>query len=260
MNTLGDMIWIELRKALRSRLPLFIGFGFLFIPLATGFVAFIFKNPELARGMGLISTKANLVGSVTTWPDYLSVVAQAVALGGFILLSLILSWIFGREFADGTLKDLMAVPVPRLSILAAKFLTAALWFSAMIALVVVLCLLAGALVGFPPVPARVFAQWGLVLVLTTLLNLCAGLPVAFFASAGRGYLLPMGMAILLLLLGNVAAIAGWGDVFPWSIPALAAGMVKEQTLGPLSYLVSVAAALAALVLTGLWWLYADQDR
>lgn len=260
MNPLRDMIWIEWRKALRSRLPLFIGCGFLIIPLATGFIAFIFKDPELARSMGLISTKANLVGSVTAWPDYLSVVAQAVALGGFILLSLILSWIFGREFADGTLKDLLAVPVPRLSILAAKFLTAALWFCAMIALVVLLCLLAGALVGLPPAPARIFTQWGLVLALTTLLTLCAGLPVAIFASVGRGYLLPMGMAILLLLLGNLAAIAGWGDVFPWSIPALAAGMVKEQALGLLSYLISAATALAALALTGLWWLYADQDR
>ena len=36
-----------------------------------------------------------------------------IAAGGFILFVLIISWVFGREFADHTVKDLLAVPVHR---------------------------------------------------------------------------------------------------------------------------------------------------
>jgi len=53
-----------------------------------------------------------------------------MAAGGFFLFVLIISWVFGREFSDGTVKDLLAVPVPRSSILLAKFVLAALWSAA----------------------------------------------------------------------------------------------------------------------------------
>ena len=54
-----------------------------------------------------------------------------IAAGGFFLFCLIISWVFGREFADGTLKDMLAVPVPRASILLAKFIVAAVWSAAL---------------------------------------------------------------------------------------------------------------------------------
>ncbi len=44
-------------------------------------------------------------------------------------------------------------------------------------------------------------------------------PVAFFAGVGRGYLAPMGIAIFFVVLAQVVAAAGWGEYFPWAIPA-----------------------------------------
>ncbi len=41
MNNLSDMIWIELRKAIRSRMPLWTALGSLFMPLGIAFLIFV---------------------------------------------------------------------------------------------------------------------------------------------------------------------------------------------------------------------------
>ena len=44
MNNLTDMIWIETRKAIRSRMPLWTALGSLFFPFGIGFLIFVAKN------------------------------------------------------------------------------------------------------------------------------------------------------------------------------------------------------------------------
>jgi ABC-2 type transport system permease protein len=108
MNNLSSMIWIELRKAIRSRMPLWTALGSLFIPLGIAFLIFVSKNPEISQKLGLVSAKADLVAfSASDWPAYLGLFGQLIAVGGFFLFVLIISWVFGREFADGTVKDLL---------------------------------------------------------------------------------------------------------------------------------------------------------
>ena len=115
MNNLSDMLWIELRKAIRSGMPLWTALGSLFMPFGIAFLIFVARNPEISAKLGLVSAKANLMAySATDWPTYLGVSGQIIAAGGFFLFVLIISWVFGREFADGTLKDMLAVPVPTL--------------------------------------------------------------------------------------------------------------------------------------------------
>ena len=128
MKTIGDMIWIEACKAMRSRMPLWTALGSLFMPLGIAFLILVSKNAEISKKLGLISAKANLVAyAATDWPSYLGLFGQIISAGGFFLFVLAISWVFGREFADGTLKDMLAVPVPRASILLAKFVVAAIW-------------------------------------------------------------------------------------------------------------------------------------
>ena len=88
--------------------------GSLFMPLGIAFLIFVARNPEISHKLGLVGAKANLVAySATDWPAYLGLFGQIIAAGGFILFVLIISWVFGREFADGTVKDMLAVPVRR---------------------------------------------------------------------------------------------------------------------------------------------------
>ena len=77
---------------------------------------------------------------------------------------------------------------------------------------------------------------------------------------GRGYLLPIGGVLLVLVLGNVVAIAGWGTYFPWAVPALYAELTGRGNLDAASYLLVIFAGLAGLSATYLWWRFADQNR
>ena len=43
MNNLSNMLWVELRKAIRSRMPLWTALGSLFLPFGIAFLIFVFK-------------------------------------------------------------------------------------------------------------------------------------------------------------------------------------------------------------------------
>lgn len=257
MNNLVQAIWVELFKARRSKVPLLTGLGFLLVPLAGGLFMVILKDPEFARQVGLISAKAQLMAGVADWPTYLDLLAQAVAIGGFILFSLIGSWVFGREFSDRTVKDLLALPTSRSAIVSAKFVVIALWSAALVLLISLVGLGIGLAVTLPQVPTQVILQGGVTLAITAGLTIASVTPIIFFASAGHGYLPPMGVAILAIFLAQVIAIAGWGEYFLWSIPALYS---QGQDLELASYAIVILLSLAGIAATFIWWEVADQTH
>ena len=260
MRDLTNAVWIELRKATRSRMPLFTALGVLVLAFGLAFLMFIYKYPTFARSSSLISTKANLAGGATTWPYYLGILGQAITIGGILLFSLVESWVFGREFADGTLKDLLAVPVSRATILLAKFIVVVLWSLLLMVMLFLVSLLLGAAIGLSQGTAEVFWHGTMTLAVAACLVIVDVFPFAFFASVGRGYLLPMGIVLLLLVLGNVVTIAGWGNYFPWAVPALYARLTGKGNLEAASYLLVLLTGLAGLAGTYLWWRFADQNR
>jgi ABC-2 type transport system permease protein len=259
MNNFPDMIWIELRKAIRSRMPLWTAIGYLFMPLGIAFLIFLARNPELSRQLGLISAKANLVAySTADWSTYLGLFAQIIAAGGFLFSVFAISWVFGREFADGTLKDMLAVPVHRSNILLAKFAVVATWSTAMTIAVFIVGLVMGAIIQLPGGSVSVILQGTAPVAITTCLAIAVIMPFALFASIGRGYLLPIGVAILALIMANLIVVAGWGEYFPWAIPMLYAQ--GKSSLAPISYWIVLLTGLAGMIGTYLWWKFADQNR
>jgi ABC-2 type transport system permease protein len=260
MGDLPNAVWIELRKAIRSRMPLFTALGILVLALGLGFVMFIYKYPTFARSVGLISAKANLAAGSATWPYYLGLLGQAIGLVGILLFTLVESWVFGREFTDGTVKDLLAVPVARANILMAKYIVVVLWSLLLCATFVLVSFLLGTAIGLPQGTTEVFWHGIVTLAVAACLIIVDILPFAFFASIGRGYLLPVGIVLLVIVLGNVVSIAGWGAYFPWAVPALYAGLAGRENLTLASYLLVLLTALAGMAGTYLWWKFADQNR
>jgi ABC-2 type transport system permease protein len=259
MNELASMVWIEERKALRSRIPLFTAIGSLVMPLAIALLLWLATNPGITERLGLIGAKANLVAyASTSWPTYFGLLAQMVAAGVFLISCLVVSWVFGREFADHTLKDMLAVPVRRSTILLAKFIVVTAWTALLALLVVVAGLVGGALLRLPGGSPAVLVHGSLVLAGTSCLVIVTILPFALFASIGRGYLLPVGVALFTVLLANLAAVLGLGPYFPWAIPGLYAQ--GQGGLAPMSYPIIVLTGLAGMAATYLWWKYADQSR
>jgi ABC-type transport system involved in multi-copper enzyme maturation permease subunit len=259
MDNLSDMIWIESRKAIRSRMPLWTALGSLFMPLGIAFLIFVSKNPEISQKLGLISAKANLIAySATDWPAYLGLFGQIVAAGGFVFFVLVISWVFGREFADGTVKDLLAVPVQRSSILLAKFIVVAIWSAGLALVMLTVGLVLGAIIKLPGGSPQVILQGSALVAIAVCLAIAVTLPFALLASAGRGYLLPIGVAVLMMMMTNLVAIVGWGEYFPWAVPGLY--VQAKNTLTLASYVVVFLTCLAGMIATYLWWKFANQNR
>jgi ABC-2 type transport system permease protein len=192
------------------------------------------------------------------WAAYLGLFIQMVPAGVFFLLVISISWVFGREFTDGTAKDLLAVPVRRSSILLAKFILIAAWAGLLTMVILVSGFLMGAFLKLTGGSTTLILEGiGRVLLTACLVTLVV-LPFAFFASAGRGYLLPLGMAVLALLMANLAVVIGWGEVFPWSIPLIMAQ--AKEPLPPASTLIVILTGLAGMAATWLWWKNTDQSR
>jgi ABC-2 type transport system permease protein len=262
MTAFRSALWAEALKARRSRVSRGTAAGYLILPLFGGLFMFILKDPERARAMGLLGLKAQLAAGVADWPAFFMILLQGTAIGGSLVFAFMTAWLFGREFSDRTAKELLALPTPRQAIVGAKFVLLAPWILGLTVLIFVIGLGVATAVGIPGwSPDLAWTSFGSLL-LTALINLMLMPLVAFFASAGRGYLVPLGWAIATLALAQVAAILGWGDWFPWTVPALVSGMMgpPAEQLEPQSYLVVALALIVGLVATFAWWLRADQAR
>jgi ABC-2 type transport system permease protein len=257
MNNMNQAIWVETLKIRRSKVPLLTGLGFLLVPFMGGFFMVILQDPEFAKQVGLISAKAQLMAGVADWLTFLELLAQATAIGGLILFSLIGSWVFGREYSDQTVKDLLALPTSRSAIVLAKFVVVAIWSIVLIAMIYLVGLGVGAAVALPPVPLSVILQGGVTLAITAGLTIATVTPIIFFASAGHGYLPPMGVAILAIFFAQMIGIAGWGEYFPWSIPALYS---QGADFGPVSYIIVILTGIAGIAGTFVWWELVDQTH
>src|SRR3989337_1495154 len=110
MNTFFSALWAETLKARRSKVPLLTTIGFSLAPMVGGLFMIILKDPDAARSMGLISTKAQIAAGTAEWATLFNMLAQAVAVGGAIVFSIFTAWVFGREFSDRTAKELLALP------------------------------------------------------------------------------------------------------------------------------------------------------
>jgi len=262
MNSLGSALWTEALKARRSKVPLLALIGITLAPLMDGLFMFIMKDPERARDMGLLSVKAQLAMSTAEWSVFFGVLAQAIAIGGVIVFSIVTAWIFGREFSEHTAKELMALPTSREKIVIAKLAVVSVWVLIVAIWVYLVGLVIGYLVDIPGWTIPLATQSFVDLLVTALMTLLLMTPVAFIASVGRGYLPPLGWAVLTIFFSQIIAATGWGDWFPWSVPALFAGVVgpRSEQLGLHSYILVVLAGIAGLAATFYWWRNADQTR
>ena len=153
---------------------------------------------------------------------------------------------------------MLAVPVQRSSILLAKFIVVAAWSVALAIVIFTLSLMMGVLIHLPGSSSSAIIQASARVLVTAALVIVGITPFAFFASLGRGYLLPLGVAVLMLMMANLVAVVGWGEYFPWAIPGIYAQ--GKSSLPPVTYWIVLFTGLAGMLATYVWWKYADQNR
>ena len=250
----------ETIKARRSLVPWVTLLGSAIAPIIGGLFMLIFKEPAWALRFGLLTTKAQLTISAADWPTYFGFLMQAVAIGGVLLFGMFTIWMFGREWSDRTITDLLALPTPRYATVGAKFVVIICWSFALTAAIFGLGLGIGAAVGLDGWSVGLaVASAGRILVAASL-TICVVLPLGYMASAGRGYLVSVGAMFLLIVLAQILAVLGWGAIFPWSVPALYSGAAGAdlQHLPGFSYAIVALTALVGVCGTLGWWQYAEQ--
>lgn len=262
MNGFFPSLWAETLKMWRSRVPLFTAIGFSFAPLVGGLFMIILKDPEAARSMGLITAKAQLTAGTAEWSTLFSLLAQATGIGGAIVFAIFTIWVFGREFSDHTVKELLALPTSREAIVAAKFIVIAAWTLFLTLLGFGLGLLVGKIVVIPGWSSNLLRTASIDILGAGALTILLLPFVALIASLGRGYMASFGWVILTVFLAQIAAVMGWGDWFPWSVPALFSGVAgpRAELMGAHSYVILMIACIIGLAATFYWWRSADQTK
>ncbi|NLV91060.1 MAG: ABC transporter permease subunit [Firmicutes bacterium] len=258
MNKLATAFLVESKKLFRSKVPLVSLLASLMIPFVGGLFMFILKDPELAQKMGVISAKAHIMGTAD-WPSYLGLLSQAIAVGGLFIFGFITSWVFGREYSDRTINDLLALPISRGAIVMGKFLVVGLWSLSLSVVVIVLGFIVGRIVDIPQWSTAIAGEGLLTFLLCAILTLFLSTPVALLASIGRGYLSPLGFIVFTLVTAQVVAVTGYGWYFPWSVPALLSQTVGQGSMAvePLGIHILLVTGLVGMGATVCWWRYAD---
>jgi len=248
--------WTEDLKIRRSKLFWISILIFSMFPLGGGVLILVLRYPSLTANLGIVRTKANLALGATDWPAYLGLLVQITAVGGMFLFAFITSWVFGREYTDRTAKDLLALPISRITIVVSKFIAVIVWCLLLSMVIIILGLITGFAISLPGLSLSHLYSGLWKIIISALLTIILVTPIALLASASKGYLLPLGFTILMLVVGQVTNVLGWAPFFPWAIPALYA--VSPAPLGSVSYIILFLTGIAGLVLTFVWWKYADQ--
>ena len=258
-----SVLAVEVTKLRRSRVT-WVTFGvYAFMVIIAGFFMWVMKNPAAASGLGLIGQKANFAfgGVAVDWPSFLLFIVEMGGIGSLLMSALIVTFVFGREYVEGTAKNLLALPIPRSRFVLAKTVVSAVWLALLTVWMVPAALVTGALVGLPGLTASLLGAAAGKLLALAGMSLCCATLVAWVAVETRGYFAPLGFAIGTLVLASVFGHTGWGPWMPWSIVGLYSGADRAVTeLGWGSLAVVAATFLAGTALTLRHEVFADNAQ
>jgi ABC-2 type transport system permease protein len=260
MEALQATLWMELLKIRKSTVFRLSIYFFIFIGMMMGLLMYLSMHPEIASRSSTVRMKTSFLGG-SDWNGYFGLLMQIVLTVGVIGAGFVTSWGFGREFADRVVKDLLALPVSRSTIVISKLFILFAWSILLMIVVLLAAMATGFLIKLPGWSEADFMHFLKVYMICAVLNALLISPVAFAASAGRGYMLPISFVILIMILTQMLFIglpqlSIW---FPWAVPALYSGVagIAVPEAGPISYLLYGLVVLAGVLGTIGWWRFAD---
>src|SRR5918992_299577 len=250
MRAAISLEWLKLRRSRISLITLLlVGLG---CPaLTAGFLAAAAAGPA-GTPLG-IKVNAMLIGG--GWTAFFGMLTQLVSVAALLGTGVVASWSFGREFSDGSLSGLFALPTSRTTIAGAKFVVLTGWTFALTALTVSAALALAPVAGlFLPIDAGAGATLKVLLV-----GLSAGLlasPLAFVATLARGHLPAVASLILIVVVTQIVTIVGLGGWFPYAAVSLWSGLggaqAAEQITVPQLLLVPATAAIGCAATLWRW--------
>ena len=246
-SALEIVIGLEARKLARATVVRVATAAALVLVMATtagGYTA------AMHAGDTDLGRKAASMVTSPGWDGYTALGATSVSVTMLLAVGVVMSWSTGREFTDGTIVGLFAIPPALRTIATAKMLVTLSWAVLLGAGEAALLMTAGLLLGLGAAGATgCFATLLLVSVV-----LSAGvLPVMWAATRWRGYLAGIGLTLVILVVANLAAGFGLGSYVPWSIPIVWASHQND-----VSTLLLVVPVMTAAI--GAWVTLRSWDR
>lgn len=253
----AEVIKIKYSKILRAT---FVAFGL--APLMGAVFILIVRDSDALAKAGALAAKAKAMNFEANWKSYFDILTQAVGVGGVLVFGFVASWLFGREYSDGTAKDLLSLPTSRTKILNAKFILYVFWCLMLVISNVLIALILGIGLQLPAMDTQLVAPTLTTYFITTVLTIIVGTPIALFALYGKGYLAPLGFVALTLVFAQVIAATGYGSYFPWAVPGLYSGAGGEykNLLNNFSYTILILTGIAGYFATIIYWKLFDQTK
>ena len=234
MNMLS-LVYTEMRKAYKS---------IVFLVVAIAFT--VFPWISLIK----FSNAANV-----SWDYYLSETLESffgILIVGFAFTT---CWVFGREYTDKTINDLLVKPISKLRLASSKFIVILLWNILLTVLMFSVVVLVGLYIGPTNSAATLVLHYFLVFAAMSLLTMFVSTISSFLANVTRGYLAPIGVTFLIVLAVNIVENVGLTHYFPWTIPRL---LISDGFLSTISILILTITGIVGFVGTVAWWRYVDQ--
>lgn len=207
-------------------------------------------NPDLIAKAG----PAGVIG----WDGLLAGATQIASVACVLGFGFVLSRMFGREFAEGTITGLFALPISRSRIAFAKLTVYALWAVLVCIALVIGVVVLGLAFGYGSPDPGTWASLGRLFLLATL-SAGIAIPVAWVATAARSLLAAVGAVIALVVIAQIGALAGAGGWLPLAAPALWA-MSNGAAVAPAQLGLTLAVPLVFAALTCGAWSRLQLDR
>lgn len=263
MKGLAVSLWAESLKARKSKIFAGTIIFFVFIGIMIGLLMFVAGHPEIAGRSAVMKTKASMIGN-GDWKSLLEFIIQMILTVGTIGFGLVTSWVFGREYSEKVIKDIIALPISRPTLVISKLIVAFIWSMLLSLILFIAGILTGLMVNLTGWNETLVFQTFIIYMECAVLNFLLCSLVAFIASVGRGYLLAIGYVILILIITQIIFVGiPWISIYlPWALPALHSGIAGEAAPLPTagSYLIYTITIVSGLIATTAWWRYADQKQ
>jgi len=260
MKELYAALGTELIKVLKSKMLWATFIFFAFIAIMLGFLMLVAKHPEIAGNSAVLTTKASFIGKAD-WSVYFNLMLQMVLTLGSIGPAIVAIWVFGREYSDRVIKDILVLPVSRLYFVSAKLLIVFIWSFLLLLLLFVLSVLAGLIIQLDGWSRELLKHNTIVYNVSSLLTIILFPVVAFITCVSRGYLLPIAFSILMMIVTQFIylGLPLITPYFPWAIPGLYSGVAGPFSPKPevISYIILAITSILGITGTAAWWRYAD---
>ncbi|MGD0342584.1 MAG: ABC transporter permease [Bacteroidales bacterium] len=254
-------LYVETYKALKSKMLWGTIIFFAFISFMLGFLMLVAKHPEIAGNSAILSTKASFI-SKADWHGFFGLMLQMALTLGLVGPAIVTIWVFGREYSDRVIKDMLALPVSRVNIVLAKFVISFIWSLLLMAILFVFGVLAGLAVHLDGWSSQLVLKNLRIFSVSSLLTILLFPVVSLITCVSRGYLLPVGVTILLLIATQFMflGVPSITPYIPWAVPGLTSGVAGPFSPKPemISYVILALTTIIGISGTAVYWRYVDQ--